>query len=248
MLQVTAPPATAAQLLWLLAPGDVPALPRARHSLRQAVDLLLHQEDVPAVPAVAITVGGAGRLSRHPPCFWFLGSSAVASASCLTPRAASRHQHQHGFPLPRPTRWRTHSCPVPRTHSCEPYWIVVPARSQPRDAGHEPGRVAGRTLPGLAAHQARGEGRAARGAHLRAPHGGPGRRLRHPAPHAHRRALSAAVLKRLHGLLEPDRISSRSCGVTWSDGYAAAYWTPLCVAMFFLELELRFDYARHNLC
>lgn len=69
LLQGPAPPPAAAELLGLLAPHGVPALPRARHPLREAAQLLLHKEGLPAVPAVAITVGGAGRLSRHPPFF-----------------------------------------------------------------------------------------------------------------------------------------------------------------------------------
>lgn len=67
VLQAAAAPAPAPQLLRLLAPGDMPALPRARRALRQAARLLFHETGLPALPAVAITDGGAGDLPRHLP-------------------------------------------------------------------------------------------------------------------------------------------------------------------------------------
>lgn len=94
VLQAAAPPATAAELLGLLAPGDVPALPRAGHALREAAALLLHQAGLPAVPAVAITVGGAGLVPRHPARARL--AAAVAAAPRLAARPAPRRQHEHG--------------------------------------------------------------------------------------------------------------------------------------------------------
>lgn len=97
LLQASPPPAAAAELLRLLAPGDLSALPGAGHALREAAHLLLHKEDVPAVPAVAITVGGAGDLPRHPPCVRrHVDPGTVAPAPRVAPRAPTSREHEHG--------------------------------------------------------------------------------------------------------------------------------------------------------
>lgn len=100
LLQGAHPSAAAAELFGLLAPSDVPAVPRGRYAFRQAAHLLLHQTGVPAIPAVAITVGGAGNLSRHPPCCRHVESGAISPTSRITPRAETRRQHEHGYPRP----------------------------------------------------------------------------------------------------------------------------------------------------
>lgn len=87
LLQAPPAPATAAQLLGLLARDGLSALPGAGLPLREATLLLLHQTGVPALPAVAITVSGVGALPRHPL------KHAVSAASCVTARAPPRRQH-----------------------------------------------------------------------------------------------------------------------------------------------------------
>lgn len=229
LLQAAAAPSTATELLGLLAPSDMPSLPRRRHTLREAAELLLHQTGLPVVSAVAITVGGAGNLSRHLPCCRTVGPGPVAPSPRLAPRAQTRRQHQHGLPtrhLDRGVREQ-----VPHSRPREFYRVAVVARPEPRNPGDKPGRVSSRALLSLAAAEARGAAGAARA--------GAGR-LRAAAP-AHGRALDATLLQRLHRLSEPDCISHGE-----HDG---VNWTSVCVEMlFFLNfLRLASD-DRNNFC
>lgn len=95
LLQAAAPPASAPELFGLLAPGDVPPLPGAGRALREAAELLLHETGLPAVPAVAITDGGAGGLPRH---LTRNVAGTDAAPARLSARAPPRRQHQHGLP------------------------------------------------------------------------------------------------------------------------------------------------------
>lgn len=106
LLQAIAASTTAAELLWLLASCYVPAMPRHWYALRQTAHLLLHEKGVSAVPAVAITVGGAGNISRHPPIYRRrMESCAVSSSSRYASGSTSGCKHEYGITCSRPSWW-----------------------------------------------------------------------------------------------------------------------------------------------